>query len=65
MPGLVYIGGAHVKPPKPLPIDLQKFSDESEHGVLYFSLGSVVQGSKMPEEKLIVFLGKYLFKHTF
>lgn len=58
MPGLIYIGGAHIKPPKPLPVDLQKFLDESEHGVIYFSLGTVVQTSKMPLDKLNTFLGK-------
>lgn len=59
MPGLVYIGGAHIKPPRPLPTDLQKFLDESPQGVIYFSLGTVIKGSKMPKEKLDVFLGEY------
>lgn len=57
MPSLVYIGGAHMKPPKPLPNDLQKFMDESKHGVIYFSLGTLLKSSKMPEEKLNIFLG--------
>lgn len=60
MPGLIYIGGAHIKPPKPLPADLQEFLDEATHGVIYFSLGTVVNTSKMPKEKLQIFLGKYL-----
>lgn len=59
MPRLVYIGGAHIKPPRPLPTDLQKFLDESPQGVIYFSLGTVIKGSKMPKEKLDVFLGEY------
>lgn len=59
MPGLIYIGGAHIKPPKPLPADLQMFIDESEHGVIYFSLGTVVKASKMPLEKLNIFLGMF------
>lgn len=57
MPGLIYIGGAHIKPPKPLPSDLQKFIDEAEYGVIYFSLGTIVDASKMPKDKLNVFLG--------
>lgn len=57
MPGLIYIGGAHVKPPKSLPNDLQQFLDEAKHGVIYFSLGTVVNASKMPKDKLNVFLG--------
>lgn len=57
MPGLVYIGGAHIKPPNPLPADLQTYLDDSPHGVIYFSLGTVVNSSKMPKEKLQIFLG--------
>lgn len=64
MPGLVYIGGAHIKPPKPLPSDLQKFLDESKNGFIYFSLGSIVQSSKMPKEKLNIFLGRTFFVCT-
>lgn len=58
MPGLIYIGGAHIsRKPKQLPNDIQKFLDEAQHGVIYFSLGTVVNTSKMPKEKLQVFLG--------
>ncbi|XP_060867150.1 UDP-glucosyltransferase 2-like [Metopolophium dirhodum] len=42
------IGGIHLKPPKPLPTDLQEFIDGSEHGVIYFSLGSVVRMEDLP-----------------
>lgn len=59
MPGLVYIGGAHIKPPKPLPNDLQTFLDESKHGVIYFSLGTIVNASRMPKRQLNVFLGEF------
>lgn len=59
LPGLVYIGGAHIKPqPKALPTDLQTFIDESKHGVIYFSLGSWIKSAHMPKEKLDIFLGK-------
>lgn len=58
MPGMVQIGGAHIQPPKPLPNDFQQFLDEAKHGVIYFSLGTIVNASKMPKEKLNVFLGK-------
>lgn len=62
MPGLVYIGGAHIKPkPKPLPSDLQTFIDGAEHGVIYFSLGSWIKSAHMPKEKLDIFLGKFSF----
>lgn len=64
MPGLIYIGGAHIKPLKPLPADLQTFLDQSEHGVIYFSLGTVVNTSKMPKEKLNIILGERISKKT-
>lgn len=59
MPGIVYIGGAHVKPPKSLPTDLQKFLDEAPQGVIYFSLGTIIQSNMMPKEKLNIFISKY------
>lgn len=58
MPGMIYIGGAHVKPPKPLPSDLQQFLDEAKHGVIYFSFGTVLKSSNMPKEKMTIFLGE-------
>ncbi|CAH1389496.1 unnamed protein product [Nezara viridula] len=36
------IGGINIKTPKPLPEDLEKFMNESKHGVIYMSLGSHV-----------------------
>lgn len=56
--GQINIGGAHIKPTKPLPEDLQRFLDESKDGVIYFSLGSVVKSSKLPKDKISAFLGK-------
>lgn len=61
MPTLINIGGAQIKMPKPLPVYLKKYLDESKHGVIYFSLGTVVQSSKMPKEKLKAILGKTKF----
>lgn len=59
MPGIVYYGGAHIKPPKPLPNHLQVFLDTAEHGVIYFSLGSHLQSSKLPKEKMDAFLNVF------
>ncbi|XP_031625276.1 UDP-glucuronosyltransferase 1-7-like [Contarinia nasturtii] len=56
MPGIVNIGGAHIKPPKPLPKDLQEFMDNSKHGVIVFTLGSAVRSDAMPKEKMEAFL---------
>lgn len=58
MPGMILIGGAHIKPPKPLPSDLQQFLDGAKNGAIYFSFGTYVRSSEMPKEKLKMFLGK-------
>lgn len=57
--GTVSIGGAHIKEAKPLPKIFLKFLDESTDGAIYFSLGTVVQSSKLPKEKIQAFIGKY------
>lgn len=55
--GTISVGGAHIKPTKPLPQDLQKFLDESPNGVIYFSLGTIIQSSKLSEHQKQAFLG--------
>lgn len=53
MPNLIEIGGIQVKEkPDPLPTDIAKILDESKEGVIYFSLGSNIQGSHLTEEKI-------------
>lgn len=60
--GTISIGGAHIKKGSPLPTDLQQFLDESKNGVIYFSLGTVVKSSKLPEGTIAAFLSKiFLF----
>ncbi|RXG61911.1 UDP-glucuronosyltransferase 2B20 [Armadillidium vulgare] len=57
LPSQVEVGGLHCRPAKPLPKDLQEFIDESgSDGVIYFSLGTVCQGSTIPEnfKKILV-----------
>ncbi|XP_069966088.1 UDP-glycosyltransferase UGT5 isoform X3 [Bactrocera oleae] len=53
VPNLIEIGGIQVKEkPDPLPTDIAKILDESKEGVIYFSLGSNIQGSHLTEEKI-------------
>jgi glucuronosyltransferase len=40
---MIEIAGVHVQKQKPLPTEWQKFLDEAKEGVVYFSMGSVVQ----------------------
>ncbi|XP_049952313.1 UDP-glycosyltransferase UGT5-like isoform X1 [Schistocerca serialis cubense] len=57
LPNIVELTGLHLeKQRRPLPKDIQKFLDEAEDGVIYFSLGSNVRGSAIPEEKRLAFL---------
>lgn len=56
MPGIIQIGGCHIKPPKPLANDLQDYLDQSQNGVLIFSMGSLLPSAKMPIEWRNAFL---------
>ncbi|KAK7798052.1 hypothetical protein U0070_010701 [Myodes glareolus] len=50
LPNVDYVGGLHCKPAKPLPKEMKDFVQTSgEHGVMVFSLGSMV--SNMSEDK--------------
>ncbi|KAM5272475.1 UDP-glucuronosyltransferase 2B31-like [Ctenodactylus gundi] len=50
LPNFDFVGGLHCKPAKPLPKELEDFVQSSgEHGVVLFSLGSMV--SNMTEER--------------
>ncbi|CAD7000181.1 unnamed protein product [Ceratitis capitata] len=59
MPGLINVGGIHIKTPKPLPQDLQNYLDNSTHGVVYFSLGSYMKSIDMPKEKINLILSAF------
>ncbi|XP_063241754.1 UDP-glucosyltransferase 2-like [Bacillus rossius redtenbacheri] len=52
VPAFVEVGGIQIQEPKKLPQDLEKFLDESEHGVVYFNMGTLVRVQSLPPEKL-------------
>ncbi|CAG9759468.1 unnamed protein product [Ceutorhynchus assimilis] len=56
VPNMIDIGGFHVNPPKELPEDLKDFMDNAKEGVIYFSLGSNLVPSNMPQEKKNIIL---------
>ncbi|XP_050423757.1 UDP-glycosyltransferase UGT5-like [Adelges cooleyi] len=58
VPSYINVAGMHCKPAKELPQDLKKILDTSERGVVYFSLGSIVQSSKMPKETVSMLLSE-------
>lgn len=49
-PNMIEVGGIHINrdDPKPLPENLRTFIEGAEHGVVYFSMGSIIQGSQLP-----------------
>ncbi|XP_045481093.1 UDP-glycosyltransferase UGT5-like isoform X5 [Harmonia axyridis] len=56
VPSIVEISGVHLSSVKPLPTNIEKFINESKHGVIYFSLGSMIKGHTFPQEKKDAFL---------
>uniref|UniRef100_A0A4Y0BFN0 UDP-glucuronosyltransferase n=1 Tax=Anopheles funestus TaxID=62324 RepID=A0A4Y0BFN0_ANOFN len=52
LPNLIEVGGFHVnRKINPLPEDIKTFIEQSEHGVIYFSMGSNLKPSKMDQQK--------------
>lgn len=57
LPNLIEVGGMHIKKTfDPLPIEIQSFIDTSEHGVVFFSLGSNLKTSNMPKDKQLAII---------
>lgn len=56
VPAVVEVGGLHVPVPKKLPQDIDKYLNESEHGAIFFSLGSTVRADTFSEDKVNAFL---------
>ncbi|XP_072765192.1 UDP-glycosyltransferase UGT5 [Anoplolepis gracilipes] len=53
LPNVVEIGGLHIPPRiNPLSKDIAEFLDNAHDGVLFFSLGSMIKMTTMPQEKL-------------
>lgn len=59
VPAIIPIGGAHIKPIKMLVTDLRKFLDDSIHGAIYFSLGTNLRSSDLPDDKLQAILNTF------
>lgn len=56
VPALKEVGGFHIKKPKPLPKDLQRFLDDSPDGVILFSFGSYVSGTDLSAQERNIFI---------
>ncbi|XP_022168401.1 UDP-glucuronosyltransferase 2C1-like isoform X1 [Myzus persicae] len=46
---MIQIGGIHLKPPEILPYDILEFIENSPHGIIYFTFGSVSSMSTLPK----------------
>ncbi|KAG6463001.1 UDP-glycosyltransferase [Manduca sexta] len=51
-PNVVFMGGIHQKPEKPLPQELKTYLDSSKNGVIYISFGTNVMPSMLPPERI-------------
>uniref|UniRef100_A0A182KDL1 UDP-glycosyltransferases domain-containing protein n=1 Tax=Anopheles christyi TaxID=43041 RepID=A0A182KDL1_9DIPT len=56
VPNSIQLGFMHIEPPKALPADLQSFLDRSVHGVVYFSLGTLIRSDSLNQHNLNLFL---------
>ncbi|XP_065219003.1 UDP-glycosyltransferase UGT5-like isoform X6 [Planococcus citri] len=56
VPNVIEIGGIHIKQTGVIPENIEKFINESKHGVVYFCMGSLLRGETFPPEKREAFL---------
>ncbi|XP_049768334.1 UDP-glycosyltransferase UGT5-like [Schistocerca cancellata] len=56
VPAVVPVGGMQIRPPQPLPKDLQDYLDSAPQGVIYMCLGTNVRSDKLGENQLRAFL---------
>lgn len=51
VPSVIDIAGLHIGEATPLPKDLETYINESEHGVIFMSMGTMLQGTSFPKDK--------------
>ncbi|XP_065218999.1 UDP-glycosyltransferase UGT5-like isoform X2 [Planococcus citri] len=56
VPNVAEVGGLNIRSSQPLPQNIEKFINESKHGVVYFCMGSLLRGETFPPEKREAFL---------
>lgn len=59
LPDIVDVGGLNERPAKPVPQDIEDFIKKGKDGFIYFSMGSALKGSNMPEEKRKLFFNVF------
>nr|XP_018899270.1 PREDICTED: UDP-glucuronosyltransferase 2B2-like isoform X1 [Bemisia tabaci]XP_018899272.1 PREDICTED: UDP-glucuronosyltransferase 2B2-like isoform X1 [Bemisia tabaci] len=58
-PCVVQLTALHLKDPKPLDKELKSIMDKAEHGVIYFSYGSIIKMSHLPRSIIEMFLSTF------
>ncbi|KAJ1531785.1 hypothetical protein ONE63_000441 [Megalurothrips usitatus] len=60
-PNIVHVGGLHIRPSPSDSLDpeLRRWMDEAEHGVIFFSLGSMMRSDSLPADKRDALLGAF------
>ncbi|XP_069681761.1 UDP-glycosyltransferase UGT5-like isoform X4 [Periplaneta americana] len=56
VPGVVQVGGIHIRPKKDLSQDIDDFLNGAEHGAIYFCMGSMIRAETLPADKRDAFL---------
>jgi glucuronosyltransferase len=56
---IIEVGGMHLVPSKPVPKDLEEFISGGKDGFIFFSMGSALKGSQMPEKYRKMFLNVF------
>ncbi|ETN61208.1 glucosyl/glucuronosyl transferase [Anopheles darlingi] len=58
-PNHIEIGGIQIEEAKPLPNELEEYIQSAKHGVIYFSMGSMLKGRNFPESKRDAFVNAF------
>lgn len=59
VPGVIEIAGAHIRSPKKLPRHIEMWINESDHGVVYFSMGSLIKTDTLSEKRRNMFINAF------
>ncbi|KAK5643186.1 hypothetical protein RI129_007031 [Pyrocoelia pectoralis] len=59
VPGIIEIAGAHIGSVKKLPEHIEMWINESNHGVVYFSMGSLIRADSLSEKRRDMFINAF------
>lgn len=59
VPATVTLHSVHIRPPQPLPYDIQSFLDDSTKGCIYVSFGTIVKSATFSKKTLDVFINTF------